>query len=920
MIVQLILFPQNFKGRRAPLSDPPTEFIPQNVPLSPGGTIYNNNITPIGQPKVQGALNWFQAGNYPPNTWGKYGRVNNQININFNGPCPSFLQFKDKQCGLYYQLSGLTIGNVYNVNLGVVASTTFPSCYPIDSSPTWKVYHCTGTTINSVHTVSGVGLQTHQFTAVSQDDILLFDWENPANFDWVTLLPQGGLYSVSVINQTTLDNYGDFVENGQVICDLYEDEDIPMTFSVDDFKNVAESVQSYSKAFKLPATKRNNRIFDQIFDVTRDTTTGGLFNPYQKTEAILKQDGFVLFEGYLRLIDIVNSEGEISYNVNLYSETIALKDLLKDRIFSDLDFTELRHDYNKSTIKNSWYDTNGIDLQNPLPTTSFAYDPALGVNNTNVLKYPFVDWAHEYAVQAGTGYPKLLNLDNTFRPWLQIKYLINKIFEFTPFTWSSNFFNTTDFEKLFMDFNWASRPISSGSASIDPTSPIRCTTGGWMPVYFTDIDFPQEAGYDSSTHIFTAPVDNTSYNITWDIGYRNAYGNPNTNFSWVHRDASGTIIASYYSNLWFSNTVVWFGNWTGSKQFLLQQGETIAFEIYQASAGGTNCNAQWLSTMTVIMNQQIVGSDILAQTLRGDLNQWEFLKGIMTMFNLISIADSNDSSNIIFEPYGDIFIKNTNSGSTSDLSLASRGVARDWTDKIDISEMKLAPLTNLNKTTEFTWEIDKDDYFYNLYSTSVNHPYGSLTFDASGFNILDGVQEISGKPFAATLSKPLMSQFPNMVVPTIYKVADDGTTKGFENAPRICYNNGRIPLGHTYYIPAQNGLNSEDQDHILQFSHLSDLPTTANSLDFLWGEQQYSSAQMGATSVNNLFNLYYRPYFNELYNPDTKTMTIKVNLTPSDIASFNLYDTVFIKQREYRVNKINYKPNDLAEVEFILIT
>ena len=30
-------------------------------------------------------------------------------------------------------------------------------------------------------------------------------------------------------------------------------------------------------------------------------------------------------------------------------------------------------------------------------------------------------------------------------------------------------------------------------------------------------------------------------------------------------------------------------------------------------------------------------------------------------------------------------------------------------------------------------------------------------------------------------------------------------------------------------------------------------------------------------------------------------------------------DTVIIKNREFRVNKIDYKPNDLSTVEFILL-
>ena len=48
-------------------------------------------------------------------------------------------------------------------------------------------------------------------------------------------------------------------------------------------------------------------------------------------------------------------------------------------------------------------------------------------------------------------------------------------------------------------------------------------------------------------------------------------------------------------------------------------------------------------------------------------------------------------------------------------------------------------------------------------------------------------------------------------------------------------------------------------------------------------------------------------------------MTIKVNLSPSQINTFKFNDTIIIKNREFRVNKIDYKPNDLATVEFILI-
>ena len=114
------------------------------------------------------------------------------------------------------------------------------------------------------------------------------------------------------------------------------------------------------------------------------------------------------------------------------------------------------------------------------------------------------------------------------------------------------------------------------------------------------------------------------------------------------------------------------------------------------------------------------------------------------------------------------------------------------------------------------------------------------------------------------------------------------------------------------------GFSSENQTEFLQFSHLTDIPTATGSIDFHFGQCQLMTG-VGSSVPDNLFSLYWQPYYNELYNPDTRIMTLKVNLTPTDINTFNFFDTVMIKNRQFRVNRIDYKPNDLATVEFILI-
>lgn len=233
----------------------------------------------------------------------------------------------------------------------------------------------------------------------------------------------------------------------------------------------------------------------------------------------------------------------------------------------------------------------------------------------------------------------------------------------------------------------------------------------------------------------------------------------------------------------------------------------------------------------------------------------------------------------------------------------------------------------------FKFVEDDEDYAFSVYKNATKgFLYGSQLFDATlttenQQSVLSGEEEILAEPFAATLSKALMTQFYDFIVPRIYSYNEDnGTSEGFDNSPRIMYNNGVKTLTScTYKVPSQNGVAGDaTEDEFLQFSHLSDIPTivstppiAADTRDFNFGMCQLPF--MSNATVNNLFGIYWLPYFNELYNPDTRTMTIKVNLTAGDINTFKFYDTVFIKNREFRVNKIDYKPNDLATVEFILI-
>mgnify|MGYP006908572022 CR=1 FL=1 len=907
MSVQLIVYPQSYDGFGSVTTTATNEFASDGINFNTVNASTNQVVTlPNG---TQEAIDFYNP-TMAVNTWYRYYEGASGVNIAGNILVLATGVGATQQ-GILQKLSNLTVGGVYNITIDIQLTANTTNAFGV-----WIYSGNVLQSISQLPTVAGV--VTLPFTANSTEDTIVITGNS-------TIAQFIRINSFSVTNAAPVPSGAiQLLENGQVICDLYEDEDLPLTLSVDDFKNVAEKVQSYSKAFNLPSTKRNNKIFNAIFEVTREND-GLIFNPYKRTKCVLKQDGFILFEGYLRMLDVTDKEGEISYNVNLYSEVIALADTLKDRAFRDLDFTELEHAYNYTNIVLS--ETGNLALTNPLPVGSFA--GSAGSTITNVVRYPFVDWNHQYPPTNG-GMPKLLTLESSFRPFISIKYLIDRIFEATPFTYESAFFNTTDFKKLYMDFNWGSDniPFTINDAGKGELAVAQTATTSFVTIQTNDNNFNTNIGY--SAGVYTALLDNQTYNFDYLYAYNvTGSGAWTGEFRWKMVKGGNTTYINIIpvSGTGSSTFNVSGGNLTE----LLNTGDTLTPEFKSASAGTHTIAIQptggsfgTVGVTFVSTSAAATTNNIFLQTLRGELGQWDFLKGLITMFNLVTLVDEDNPNNILIEPYSDVFIPTATGGTT----LADRGIEHNWTDKIDVSEMKLTPLTDLNKKTIFKFVEDEDDYAFNQYKNLVGgHLYGSRKFPLvpdDRFNILDGEEEIIAEPFAATVVKPLMSQFPEFIVPAIYTMGEDGVSEGFENSPRIMYNNGQKTLSsNTFSVPAQNGSPANaSANTFLQFSHLTEIPTSSatpsTTIDFHFGECQLMTG-VGVATPNNLFGLYWLPYYSELYNPNTRTMTLKVNLSPADINTFRFNDRVFIKNRVFRVNKIDYKPNDLATVEFILI-
>jgi len=926
MSVQLVLYPQNYEGVYTdPLfqeyvSDGQIFSLLNNYSGYDAPTSSTNPAYDAGS-NAAAISAWKRFRSTNPS--GAYGLVDMPTNIGgqlilYSSNTTTY----SSSSGVYQLINNLSAGVQYEINIELTQASS-NSGHLIIGNP--LLASANGEfmlgNINHTFTTAATGTLSLAFTANTFQEFLMIEYRNyngdAIKIDSISIKPK------STTPSTIFNVYSD----GQVICDLYEEEDIPLSLSIDDFKNVAEKVQSYSKDFNLPATKRNNKIFSHLFDVTR-VQDAFSFNPYVKTQCILKQNGYNIFKGYLRLIDISNQDGEISYNVNLYSEPLVLKEVLENRKIKDLDLSELDHLYDKTNIKNSWYDNAGITLTKSLNPNSFAFDGSLTnpYTHTTVLKYPFVNWKGDYNIDTNDNII-LDTFEDAFRPFINCKYLIDKIIFDTNFTYESDFLNgvglTTEdvkFKDMFMDFNWGSgnspsdRKHSGGSDLVGADATITTT---FAPVVFDSESYSSQPdfGYNSSTAIFTAVNDNSEYYISYKYTFRLLAAGV-LEGRYAHRNSSGNLVGSGIINAFTvtNSTFVYSGNFTE----ILNTGDTLSLEVKSSTSNSYKAikydDPYDKTYSNGIISLTSIANSVLLNTQRGDLGQWEFLRSFVNMFNLIILQDKNNPNNLIIEPYKNIFIKNT-SGTT----LFDRGIIYDWTDKIDETQIKLTPL-ELPKTTNFRYEED-EAYPNNYYQSITNTEYGSYKFSNPDMTLLTGEEEIMATPFSATVIKPMADYLPQFIVPTVYSSNDDATEfESYDNNPRILFKVSSSPFeftdGTTYYIPQQNGTFGEDADKYLRFSHTSSIPSTISDKDLNFGEIQLLC---GSTPVNNLYNIYWSPYYNELYNPDTKYMTLKVNLNASDINQFNFYDKVMIKNKEYRVNKIDYKPNDLSTVQFILI-
>ena len=150
-----------------------------------------------------------------------------------------------------------------------------------------------------------------------------------------------------------------YVENDQGVLEeveLYKDESITLTQSIQDIKDIEKVFTDYSRTFNVPASKTNNKFFKHFYNYFIEG-----FDARRKKNAELHLNYKPFKKGKIKLegTQLKNNEPH-TYKLTFFGNTVTLKDLIGEdklgnlTLLSSFDFV-----YNDTNIEE--YMTDGLD-------------------------------------------------------------------------------------------------------------------------------------------------------------------------------------------------------------------------------------------------------------------------------------------------------------------------------------------------------------------------------------------------------------------------------------------------------------------------------------------------------------------------------------------------------------------------------
>ena len=673
-----------------------------------------------------------------------------------------------------------------------------------------------------------------------------------------------------------------YVENDQGVLEeveLYKDESVTLTQSIQDIMDIEKVFTDYSKTFNVPASKTNNKFFKHFYNYHIDG-----FDARRKKNAELHLNYKPFKKGKIKLegSQLKNNEPH-TYKLTFFGNTVTLKDLIGEDKLGNLTYldTAFSFQYNDTNIESLM--TDGLDGQIgafnieegvviPLITHTdrLIYDSSDTTAGTNNIYYSILD-----TNVRGVNF-------NQLKPAIRLYAIIKAIEKKYQIEFSEDFFSETNlsFYNLYMWLHAKEGSLfddQDAQYTVDGFSNVRGDTNNITGVhtsFFTNTY--DESKAERKIRVKVTPSSNDEYSLVIKQN-----GEEFKKFSGL----TGTTTNGTSNNI--EEIQIPNGDYT----FFIESenAATFSIDVTIIQTGGGFLGLRGQKQITFTGSAGVLTDELLNITSNlPKMKTLDFLTGIFKMFNLTSFVDDN----------GTIVVK------TLDSFFASSTNTWDITKHLDKEESivdSVIPYRQVNLGYKGT-----DTFLAKNHENLANKKWGTLEF-AKTDNFEGDAYNIE-LPFEHMKFEHLRDAADGTTQTNIqWGWSVDTKQESTIGDPLIFYV-GR-PIAS---IAAVNLAGSR--------VNISSPRVPSNSLQLtnLFGDQSQSLNFHGEfdeyTEIpnnNTLFESFYKEYVEDLFDKQKRLTFVSAYLPMSITEQLSLADKIIIFDNLYRINKIttNFETN-----------
>jgi hypothetical protein len=648
-----------------------------------------------------------------------------------------------------------------------------------------------------------------------------------------------------------------YIEGQRV--DLFDDESVVLTQTIQNVKDVQKVFTDYSKTFTLPATKENNKIFKHYYN---NSITNG-FDGRSRVSATLELNHLKFKKGKIKLegVDLRNNVPH-SYKVRFTGNTVTLKDLLgEDKLGALTDLNSNTLVYNAANVKTKLQaNPASSDIIAPLisHTNRLHYDSDSSANLDGNVYYESGGGSHLHGVS-----------------WDDLKYairvdtIIQAIGTNYGITFSNDFFNSSNapYYNLFMWLHrkkgyvesptateveslvntWTSTSVGATITSMLNTSTLYV---GGTPSRYTKLDLKLRTtsgfSYSASVQLNGTEIYNSG-SVTGDLD--------------ITKDDLGTSQGSYNVIIQSAQNVT-FSEVTWDIGYKLLGG-LEPFNTY-TSASFSHTNA-----FDFIITQQIP-----------DLKCIDFLTGIFKMFNLTSYID-DDTDEVIVKTLDNYY---------------AGGTSYDITEFVDRGKSSVNVALPFK---EITFEHgDTKTLLASKHSQLFNNTWGKIEY--TNGESLDGKIYKVKTPFSNMLYERLTDLDTGTLTSIQYGLYVDDNQASYYGKPLLFY-------------PVRNSGNSISfLDTTSSHSEVTQYNVPSNSVALSSATSKYNinfnneinEYTLDNTFTDTLFEAYHKDYISDVFDVTNRLTKLTAYLPLRILLNYTLADRFNISGTTYKINSI----------------